>query len=188
MKNHNIFWPVIALLGSPVCLAAEPVVDNERVTVWDTTELMPHLSHDFVAVPLFTPGTAVYGHQGEGAGTQGKRTIVIELKDLKVEPLPNPGPYPLAFPRARAKKLFENDRVVIWSTRWLPGKATPLHFHDKEAVVVFEAQGELKSTTLDGRTTPVPLNNGKVSYNARNRVHTEVLVSGAASAVVTELK
>ena len=32
--------------------AADPVIDNERVTVWDTNAALPPAQHDFIAVPL----------------------------------------------------------------------------------------------------------------------------------------
>ncbi len=35
----------IALAQSPA-----PIIDNERVTVWDTTTPLPPAAHDFVAV------------------------------------------------------------------------------------------------------------------------------------------
>src|SRR5579864_2682444 len=81
---------------------AEPIVDNEHVTVWDTTAPLPPSPHDFVAVSLSREGTASFGHAGEIPGKADSRTIVIELKDLPVVPLANETGYPLAFPRKGA--------------------------------------------------------------------------------------
>jgi hypothetical protein len=64
-----------------------PIIDNERVTVWDTTSPLPPAQHDFVSVSLSRKGTAVLGHKGEIPGEAGARTIVIELKDHPVPPL-----------------------------------------------------------------------------------------------------
>jgi quercetin dioxygenase-like cupin family protein len=168
--------------------AAEPVVDNEHVTVWDTTTALPPSSHDFVAVSLSQPGTASFGHRGEVPGKAGARTIVIELKDLPVPPLANESGYPLAFPRKRVRKLLENAQVVVWDYTWHPGEPTPMHFHDKDALVVFEATGTLNSTTLDGKSTVSDIKFGDVRFSPRNRTHTELLVGGEARAVITELK
>ena len=116
------------------------------------------------------------------------RTIVIELKDLPVTPPANETGYPLAFPRKHAKKLLENAQVVVWDYVWNPGEATPMHFHDKDAVVVFEETGALKSTTPDGKSIVAEFKFGDVRFNPHGRSHSEILASGKAHAVITELK
>jgi hypothetical protein len=176
------------LLLSLSLQAAQPIIDNERVTVWDTTAKLPPAQYDFVAVSLTKKGTAVLGHKGEVPGADGEHTIVIELKDHPVAPLPNKSGYPNAFPRPRVKKLFENGKVIVWSYRWNPGEPTPMHFHDKDVVVVYEDDTALKSTTPDGKVTNNEYKDGQVKFNLRDRTHTELLVRGAGSAVMTELK
>lgn len=168
--------------------AAQPIIDNERVTVWDVTSPLPPAEHDFVAASLTKKGTAVLGHKGDTPGKAGERTIVIELKDHPVAPLPNKTGYPNAFPRPRVKKLFENDRVIVWSYHWNPGEPTPMHFHDKDVVVVYEEDTALKSTTPDGKSVVNEYKDGQVKFNLRDRTHTELLVRGTGSAVMTELK
>jgi hypothetical protein len=183
--------PVLCMLGLSVAAmahGAEPILDNEHVTVWDTAVALPPSPHDFVEVSLSRKGTAKLGHQGDRPGKAGSRTIVIELKDLPVTPLANETGYPLAFPRKYAKKLLENAQVVVWDSVWHPGEPTPMHFHDKDAVVVFEATGTLKSTTPDGKSVITEIQFGNVRLGARNRTHSETLVSGEAHAVITELK
>ncbi len=168
--------------------AAEPIIDNERVTVWDTTAALPPAAHDFVAVSLSNKGTAVFGHKGDTPGAAGSRTVVIELKDRPVAPIPNKSGYPNAFPRPRVKKLFENGRVIVWSYAWNPGEPTPVHFHDKDVVVVYEEDTVLKSTTPDGKSVVNEYKSGDIRFNRRDRIHTELLVKGTGSAVMTELK
>jgi hypothetical protein len=183
--------PLLCIVGlSFAALAggAEPILDNEHVTVWDTEVALPPAPHDFVEVSLSQKGTARFGHQGDRPGRTGSRTIVIELKDLPVTPLANETGYPLAFPRKHAKKLLENAQVVVWDSDWRPGESTPMHFHDKDAVVVFEATGAVKSTTPDGKSVINENRFGNVRFGARNRTHSEILVSGKAHAVITELK
>ena len=183
--------PLFFTLGlsfAAMTLGAAPIVDNEHVTVWDTAVPLPPSPHDFVAVSLSRQGTAFFGHQGEVPGKTGLRTIVIELKDLPVGPLANETGYPLAFPRQHAKKLLENGQVVVWDYVWHPGESTPTHFHDKDAVVVFEATGALKATTPDGKSAVTEIKFGEVRFNPRGRVHAEILANGEAHAVVIELK
>jgi hypothetical protein len=195
MKNrllHALIAPVApVVLGAclaPAAHAAAPVIDNERVTVWDATGVLPPAQHDFIAVSLSRPGTAVAGHQGESAGEPGARTVLIEFKDHPVAPIPNASGYPNAFPRPRARKLLETDRAVVWSYHWNPGEPTPMHFHDKDVVVVYQEDTALRSTTPGGTSTINDYHQGDIRFNRRDRVHSELLVGGAGSAVMTELK
>jgi len=179
---------ILALSFAASSRGAEPVIDNDRVTVWDTASALPPAQHDYVAVSLTQKGTAVFGHRGAIPSKDGARTVVVELKDNSPAPIPNSTTYPLAFPRLHARKLLENDRVIVWNTVWRPGKPTPMHFHDKDVLVVFEANGTLQSTTPDGKSTVSEIQFAKVSFNARDRTHSELLLSGHARAVVIELK
>jgi hypothetical protein len=168
--------------------AAEPVIDNERVTVWDTMTALPPAQHDFVAVSLSRKGTAIFGHKGDVPGGTGVRTVVIELKDHALAPIANTSGFPLAFPRPHAKKLLENDRVILWNYVWRPGVPTPMHFHDKDALVVYEAAGALQSTAPNGKSVVTEYKFAQIRFNSRDRVHSELLVRGQGQAVITELK
>jgi hypothetical protein len=170
------------------CLGAEPVLDNERVTVWDTPNPLPPMQHDFVAVPLAREGTAMFGHKGDVAGKPGVRTVVIEIKDHALAPIANNSGYPLAFPRRGAKKLLENDKVIVWDNVWHAGKPTPMHFHDKDALVVYEAAGALRSTAADGKQLVIDYGFAQVRFSPRDHSHTELLVRGHGRAIITELK
>lgn len=171
-----------------VAYAASPIIDNDRVTVWDTTGALPPAEHDFVAIPLSREGTALLGHQGTVPSKDGARTIVIELKGNSLGQVPNNLGYPLAFPRPHSKKLLENDRVIVWDTVWYPNEATPVHFHDKDALAIFESNGVIQSTTLDGKKVVTEVKVADVSFNRRDRTHSELLLSGHAHAIIVELK
>jgi hypothetical protein len=171
-----------------VLFLAQPALDNESVTVWDTTGVMPPVQNDFIAVPLSRKGTAYFGHKGDTPGKAGARTVVIELKDHATAPIPNNSGYPLAFPRPRAKKLLENEKVIVWDYVWRPHEPTPMHFHDKDTLVVFEETGALQSTTPDGKSVVNEAKFGDIRFNRGNRTHTELLLRGHARAVITELK
>jgi hypothetical protein len=179
---------MLALSSAAVAHGAAPIIDNERVTVWDTTSALPPAEHEFVAIPLSQEGPPVLGYRGTVPSKDGARTIVIELKGNSPAPIPNNSGYPLAFPRAHSKKLLENDRIVVWDTVWLQGEPTPMHFHDKDAIVVFESNGIIQSTNLDGKKAAVEVKFGNATFNRRDRTHTEVLLGGQAHAIIAELK
>jgi hypothetical protein len=178
----------LALSLAALSYAAEPVLDNERVAVWDTSQVLPAAQHDFVAVSLTHLGTAHYGHRGDKPGKAGQRTVIVELKDHAEPTLANTTGYQLAFPRPHAKKLFENDKVVVWDYAWRPNEPSPMHFHDKDTLVVYEATGALQSTTPDGKATVNENKFADIRFNRRDRSHTELLVRGQGHAVITELK
>ncbi len=180
---------MVAGLGAGGSGAADQAaIDNERIHAAEVRGAQPAAAHDFVSVSLTHPGTAVFGHAGGSPGAGSADSVVVELKDHPAEPLANPTAYPLAFPRPGVKKLLENDRVVVWQYTWHTGQPTPMHFHDKDVLVVFEGNGTLESTTPEGKSTVSTYRFGDVRFNRRDRVHTENLVSGELSAVMTELK
>src|ERR1700688_1675976 len=174
----------LGLSFAAMAQGAEPIGDNEHVKVWDTAVPLPPSPHDFVAVSLSRKGTAVLGHKGEVPGEAGARTVVIALKDHPLHPIPNNSGYPNAFPRPRVEKLLETDRVIVWSYHWNPGEPTPMHFHDKDVVVVYQEDTALKSTTPDGQGVVNEYKDGQAKFNLRDRSHTELLVRGTGSAVM----
>ena len=166
--------------------APKPVIDNDRVTVQDVNHVsVASQPNDAVVVSL--SGIATFVPKGAKANLSG-RLFVIDLKDHPVPPIENKSGYPLAFPRPGTKKVFENDRVIVWDSTWTPGVATPMHFHDKDVVVVFLEDGDLKSTTPDGKETVNKYTAGTVRFNQRDRAHTETLMNGKQRAIITELK
>jgi hypothetical protein len=193
----------MAIQYAPAALAAgpAPLIDNERVTVSDTklgTGPAPgrlgSAARDVVIVFLGGPsgvGSVTFQPKGAPAAkgtTDGSRAIVIELSDRQFPPLRNTSGYPAAFPRPGSKKVLENARVVVWDYSWAPGVPTPMHFHDKDVVVVYLEDGALKSTTPDGQSVVNELSFGLTRFNARDRAHTEELVKGKSRAIIVELK
>jgi hypothetical protein len=165
--------------------ALKPVLQNDRVTVWDLTDLTTARPVD--AVVLSLSGSASFLPKGATARIAG-RSIVIDLKDHPVTPIANTSGYPLAYPRSGAKKLLENERVIVWDYSWTPGVATPMHFHDKDMVLVFLGDGDLRSTGPDGQVVVFQNSFGKVNFGPRGRTHSETLIRGTQRAIVTELK
>jgi predicted metal-dependent enzyme (double-stranded beta helix superfamily) len=207
---------MLAAVAVPA-VAAAPVIDNERVTVWDVTlangDSAPPTSRDLDTVIMFLEGgtirTVVKGKTttathafGDAvfvpAGSDAVDTlisaghaheVVIALKPHAVpSAVPNTSGFPLAFPRPGVVKVLENARVVVWHYAWTPGVATPMHFHDKEVVVAYRQNGALTSITPDGERVVNAYKSGEIRFNAANRIHQELLVGPPQSAVMMELK
>lgn len=175
--------------------APAPLIDNERVTVWETNggPAQRHSLVDEVEIVIARDqGTAFFLPKGKGgfptASFRPEKTIEIALKDHTVAPLANKSGYPNAFPRPGVKKLIDNARVIVWEYTWKPGEPTPMHFHDKDVVVVYTDDGDLQSTTPDGKKVVNKYTFGMAKFNARDRMHTELLVNGHEHAVMMELK
>ena len=204
-------------LGAPLlangALAESPaaVIDNERVTVRDVTleqgKPGPVIEHAGDYVVLYAKGgalrsangktanhvsgSATFGHGGTTSDTASKGTaheVIVELKDASSKTVANTSGLPPAFPRPGSKKVFENGKVRVWNYAWQPGKPTPLHFHNTEVVVVYLGDGDVASTTPDGKKTVNHHNPGDIVFNAANRSHSEELVKGAQSGIMMELK
>jgi len=180
---HALLMSVMLFQARPQA-APTPVIDNDRVTVWDVTAGSTQPSD---AVVVSFAGKATFLPKGRTPKIDG-RSIVIDLKDRAVTPIANTSGYPLAFPRPGSKKLLENSRVVVWDYSWAPDVPTPMHFHDKDVVVLFLEDGDLKSTTPDGKSVVNSYTTGMVRFNQRDRAHFETLVRGKQHAIITELK
>lgn len=179
---------------------SHPIMDNPRVTVWDLSwsrgvpEVMERTTTNAIWVSVApNEGQVVYWPRGSvrrAAASENAtaRSIVVSLKDSPPATMENKSGYPNAFPRPGSRKILENERVIIWDYTWTTGQPTPVHFHDKDALVVYLKNGALKSTTPDGKSVVNPLTVGKTTFNARDRVHTETLVEGESRAIITELK
>jgi hypothetical protein len=195
-----------------------PVIDNERLTVWDVTTLKSNSSpvqarrYDSVTVYLIggavkrtlpdgtssvvmrKKGDVLFEQKNSAQSEEGAseehptRSIVIDLKDHQVEPLKNTSGFPDAFLRPGIKKVLENDRINVWDYTWLPGRPTPMHFHSTDVVVIYLENGAIKSTTPDGKSVINEHSFGLVKFSTRNRVHAEELVKGKARAIMVELK
>ena len=116
------------------------------------------------------------------------REVVVELKDTPSNTVPNTTGLPPGFPRPGASKVFENDKVRVWNYTWLPGKPTSMHFHNTEVVVAYRGNGDVASTTPDGKTAVNHRNAGDIVFNLANRSHSEELVKGEQSGIMLELK
>jgi len=191
--------------------APAPVIDNERVTVRDVHlqpgEAAPAISHAGDYVILYVDGgqirsadgktarhvarSAASGHGGTTSDTAvgaPAREVVVELKDTPSRTVPNTTGLPPGFPRPGSKKVLETDKVRVWNYAWVPGKPTPMHFHNTEIVVAYLGNGDVAATTPDGKKTVTHHNPGDIVFNLANRSHAEELVKGEMSGIMLELK
>ena len=168
---------VIAAAVLAQVAADPPLVDNDRVTVRE----MPVVSGPAGSIGRQTATSLMIS-------VTPSKSIAITLKDKVVQPIRNTSGFPNAFPRPHNKKVYEDGRIIVWDYTWTPGVATPMHFHDKDVVVIYFGGGSLKSTTPDGKSVVNKWTTGDTRFNARDRVHTETLVDGQLRAIITELK
>src|SRR5579872_7361941 len=162
MNLHLARFSCLAALLLPPAIAGEtkPIIENERVIVWDLPagqslpDAVAHHQYDVLKVSFTRgSGTAVFERKSDkgAASPTSMRTMVVAFKDHTVPPIANKTGYPSAFPRPGVKKLIDNDRITTWEYSWQPNVPTPLHFHDKDVVLVYLEDGSLSSTTPDGK-------------------------------------
>lgn len=198
--------PLTALAQTPA-----PAIDNARVTVRDVAlepgKAAPTIAHagDYIILyrmggrirgadgktAAHADGSAVWGHGGTTSDTAigaPAHEIIVELKDAPSNTVPNTTGLPPAFPRPGSKLVFENDKVRVWNYAWVPGKPTAMHFHNTEVVVTYLQDGDVASTTPDGKTSVNHRKAGDIVYNLANRSHSEEVVKGQQSGIMLELK
>ena len=170
---------VLALVAAMFAQTAgdPPIVDNDRVNVRER----PTIGGPAGSMVRKTPNEI-------WISVNPAKAIVITLKDKAVAPIKNTSGYPNAFPRPGNIKVYEDARVIVWDYTWTLGKATPMHFHDKDVVVIYLDNGTLKSTAPDGKSVTNKRSPGDTFFNSRDRVHTETLIDGKLRAIITELK
>jgi hypothetical protein len=212
-------WLVVMLLGASLPATAQPapVIDNERVIVWDIIlekgTAGPVTPHDMDTVIMFLEGgrirTVAAGGKASTAtrqfgdalfvpkGTDATQTllsdaraheIVVALKDYRVPAIVNTTGLPAAFPRPGSVKALDTDGITVWHYSWTRGVPTPMHFHDKDVVVAYRYDGTLKSVTPDGASVVNPYKAGDIRFNKANRSHYEELTTDRQSALIMELK
>jgi quercetin dioxygenase-like cupin family protein len=212
-------WAAAAVLlaAGKAMAAPAPVIDNDRVVVWNLTlsrgQPASAARSDLDEVVIFPgggqfratepkgsprlvryrPGAAIFvprGTERPGAllSISRAQVVVVALKDRTSPPVAPVEGLPPAFPRAGAVKVLENDRVVAWNYSWRPGVTTPMHHHDKDAVLVFRFDGALESIARDGTSIVTAHKAGEILFNPANRVHSERLVAARQSAIIVELK
>ena len=178
--------------GAPAAQSVKPIIDNERVAVWKVSGgdpmRPPPTSGESIEISLGSSAGAVVLRKKGDARQTPPPAVVVELKDHPMTPRINGSGYPNAFPRPRARKLLETGRVLVWDYSWTRGQPTPMHYHDKDVVVVFLDNGTLRSKTPTGQETSNDYKAGDIRFTVGDRVHSEDLATGDQRAIIVELK
>jgi hypothetical protein len=217
--NRLLLSSALGVAISAIGLAQNGVrelIDNQRAFIcevtWTKGEKWPMetYAHDTLVVPL-TPlslkTTTADGRTASETLNAGQvkfwpkgtaqafevaddgRAIVAHFKDAAAPAYRNTSGFGPAFPRPRARKLLETDRLVVWDYTWLKNEPTPKHFHDKDLMIVYLADGAIRSVTPDGNATPNEFKFAEVRFNPGNRAHHEEYLRGdGPRAIITELK
>lgn len=194
------------------------VFDNEWGTAWNVTwtPLKPTSLHrhafDYVGVDLVnatfklsgprrqpatastTRGTSFFlprgnTHVEEGVSSNPPRhAVLIDLKDTPSRSYENLTNYPLVLPASTAKKVTDNQRVVMWDQTWVPNQIQPMSFYDKNLFIMIVDGGELTLTAPDTAAQILSVSPGQVLFYPGNQVRTLQANKGPVRAIIAELK
>jgi uncharacterized RmlC-like cupin family protein len=215
----GMLWLLLAASGGIFAgpSGAAPVIDNERVSVWDVPlakgASAPATPHELDAVILFLEGGQIRTVAASGKahiarrsfgdavyvpkGTESVDTliaggpaheVVIALKDHAVSPYANTSGYPSAFPRPGAVKGLDEARFTTWHFSWTQNVATGMHVHDKDFIVAFRFDSLQTILEPDGASHINHVKAGEILFLPRGLTHSEGLASDQQSAVYLELK
>jgi quercetin dioxygenase-like cupin family protein len=96
---------------------------------------------------------------------------------------------PAAFPRDGAKKILENERVIVWDVQLRKGQIAAMHTHPYDIVSVTLTPGGQQDHGADGVSEDRMFKMGDVRFTQKGRTHFEVgLTDPPRRAIVTELK
>jgi quercetin dioxygenase-like cupin family protein len=96
---------------------------------------------------------------------------------------------PPAFPREGAKKILENERVIVWDVQLPKGQRAAMHTHPYDIVSVTITPGGHEDHGADGASENRLFKAGDVRFTPKGRTHFEVgLTDPPRRAIITELK
>lgn len=197
---------------------ATKVFENKQVIIWDVSwqkgRAVPLHEHRYASVSVtiqtgrvnsvLSDGTAHVGieqelgsvtyferglvHRQEGVSDTPRRSFVIELKENTLPPDPVPDDVVPAWPRDGAKKVLENELVLVWDYTFAADLEIPFHYHDKDHVHVSLAPGRFRRIPRDGGE-PILSDRkaGNAAFVPRGALHREEYVDGGLRVVVIQL-
>lgn len=195
LENESVVvWDVTWVKGKPTPMHQHPV-DVVGVTLVPGTVRVTLPDGSTRESQLDSAGAVSSGgkgliHMEEGTSDVPRRAILIELKGVKKDPLPPPpkGVETAWQLREGVSKVLENDQVIVWDFRFQVGGSVPLHFHDKDTVVVELEPGVVRSISQDGDPQEVTWQGMRARFAPRGRIHREEVVSGVPRGIIVEIK
>ena len=121
------------------------------------------------------------------------RTAVAVLAGLLAVSAPSAqSTYPPPYPREGITKVFENDRVLVWSgVAGIKSRPTAMHRHVFDVAGVFLDDGGFqKNTAPDGSVTQstAPTHRGDAVFRRKGATHIEEWLQDGIRVVTVELK
>ncbi len=206
-------YKLVSALPRP---GATQILDNARGRVWDviyppgmSTGMHRHPS-DFLGIELVetllkvtTPDGKEHVnpvHRGniymlpkglthieEGVvGHPQRNSILIELKDAPPRDYKNNGSAPEGFAADGAKKMADNNRVILWDVTFAKGAAAKPFFQSRDMFLVPEEAGTLTIGGDEAKTLPVA--NGQIVFLPGGHTRTIQAGDDAIRVGVAELK
>jgi len=137
-------------------------------------------------------GAATFQTRGvthsEEAMLDNARNLTVELKDEKIAARTPNTSAPEGFPREGARLVVENERVAVWDYTYVPGRAVPLHIHNRDAVVIPVDPGEIRVQFRNGETRTTKLVPGEALFFSGADAHSEEVSVGTPRVIAIELK
>ena len=138
-------------------------------------------------------GNVQYGgkgliHREEGVSDVPRRVFLMELKENTPPPDSVPEGVLPAWPREGARKLLDNDHVVVWDYTYDPEIELPLHYDDMDQIVVSLAPGTIRLTPEDSEPSISVVEPGRASFVPRGALRREEHVEGAPRIIAIQLK
>jgi hypothetical protein len=139
--------------------------------------------------PYFQRANVTHKEEAVGGPSDPERqAIMVDLKDIKVEPMAlKPGTV-TSFPREGARDAIDNERVRLWEYTYMPKRPVPMHLHDTDTIEVFFDPGTLVSKTAEGKEETYVAAAKSARFVPRGRRDSEEVTSGPMRVVVIELK
>lgn len=81
--------------------------------------------------------------------------------------------YPPPYPRDGARKVLENDRVIVWDVTWQKNRPTGMHEHRFDQLSITLAGGVVRVTKLDGTAAVNTSTLGSINLVPAGTVHVE---------------
>jgi quercetin dioxygenase-like cupin family protein len=181
---------------------AKKILENDRVIVWDVQlqkgqrAAMHTHPYDIVSVTLVPGGQQDNGADGVredrmfkmgdvrftpkgrthfevGLTDPPRRAIVTELKPIASGGAQTASKYPPAYPREGARKILENDRVILWDVTLENNRRTEMHNHPYDFMSVTLTPGAIRDVGVDGAIEERQFEVGQVRFQNKGRIHAD---------------